>query len=189
MNFKNKLNQIKALLSMEVKLAQQTLMDGVTTIEAEEFAPDYSVGIVTPDGVVPLPVGEYTMQDGNVLVVEQEGIIMSITPANEEEAMPEADHPTAEATEVQAEATPKKVVESVSKETFFNSQLEEIGKQVEALKAENERLKTELASNEPAVKPITHNPEAKEKSLYKMASNAVPTTNHRIFNNLFSNKN
>jgi hypothetical protein len=118
--YKNVLNNVKHLLSMEVKLAQQMLNDGVTTIEAEEFAPDYSVGIVTPDGVIPMPVGEYTTANGEVIVVEVEGIISSIAPEAIEEAMPEMNHPAAEATEpVMAEATAKKVVETVSKETFF----------------------------------------------------------------------
>lgn len=101
------MNNVKQLLSMEVKLAQQTLMDGVTTIEAEEFAPEYSVGIVTPEGVIPMPVGEYTTANGEVLVVEVEGIIASIAPAEAEAEEVEA--PEATATEpVMAEATAKK---------------------------------------------------------------------------------
>ena len=61
MEYKNKLNQIKALLSLEVKLAQMKLEDGITIVEAEAFEPDYSIGIVTPDGIVPMPVGEYEL--------------------------------------------------------------------------------------------------------------------------------
>jgi len=192
MNYKNVLNNVRALLSMEVKLAQQTLMDGVTTIEAEEFAPEYSVGIVTPDGVVPMPIGEYTMQDGNVLVVEQEGIIMSIAPATEEEAMTEAEHPTAEATEpVMADATPKKIVESVSKETFF-AEIEkiktELMSQVETLKAENESLKVELSEKTEAAKPISHNPEnVNEKEIFQFGAKRERTTEDVVFSKLFIN--
>ena len=192
MNYKNVLNNVRALLSMEVKLAQQTLMDGVTTIEAEEFAPEFSVGIVTPDGIVPMPVGEYTMQDGNVLVVEQEGIIMSIAPATEEEAMSESEQPKAEATEpVMADATPKKVVESVSKETFF-AEIEkiktELMSQVETLKAENESLKVQLSENTPAATPINHNPEnVNEKASFKIGNGGFKSTENRIFEKLFKN--
>ena len=47
----------------------------------------------------------------------------------------------------------KKTVESMVKETFFS--------EMESLKEENERLKTELAQmQEP--KPIVHNPESKQ---------------------------
>lgn len=178
--YKNVLNNVKHLLSMEVKLAQQTLMDGVTTIEAEEFAPDYSVGIVTPDGVIPMPVGEYTTANGEVIVVETEGIIASIAPAMEEAPTPEV--PTeATAEPVMAEASAKKVVETVSKETFFAM----VEKTTE-LQAEVERLKVELASNIPAATPISHNPEnVVEKDTFQFASKRERTTEDVVFAKLF----
>jgi len=184
MIYKNVLNNVKHLLSMEVKFAQQTLMDGVTTVEAEEFAPDYSIGIVTPDGAIPMPVGEYTLQDGTVLVVETEGIIKSIGDAAAEEAAPETDHPKAEATEpVMAEATAKKVVETVSKETFFAM----VEKTTE-LQAEIERLKVELASNVPAATAINFNPEnVVEKENFQFASKRERTTEDVVFSKLFKN--
>jgi len=164
---------VKHLLSMEVKLAQQTLMDGVTTIEAEEFAPDYSVGIVTPDGVIPMPVGEYTTANGEVIVVETEGIIASIAPAMEEAPAPEV--PT------EAAATAKKVVETVSKETFFAM----VEKTTE-LQAEVERLKVELASNAPAAAPISHNPEnVVEKQNFQIGAKRERTTEDVVFAKLF----
>jgi len=180
--YKNVLNNVKHLLSMEVKLAQQTLIDGVTTIEAEEFAPDYSVGIVTPDGVIPMPVGEYTTANGEVIVVETEGIIASIAPAMEEEAMPEV--PTEAAAEpVMAEASAKKVVETVSKETFFAM----VEKTTE-LQAEVERLKVELASNIPAATPISHNPEnVVEKQNFQIGAKRERTTQDVVFSKLFKN--
>jgi hypothetical protein len=179
--YKNVLNNVKHLLSMEVKLAQQTLMDGVTTIEAEEFAPEYSVGIVTPDGVIPMPVGEYTTANGEVIVVETDGIIASIAPAMEEAPAPEV--PT-EATEpVMAEATAKKVVETVSKETFFAM----VEKTTE-LQAEVERLKVELASNAPAAAPISHNPEnVVEKQNFQIGAKRERTTQDVVFSKLFKN--
>jgi hypothetical protein len=180
--YKNVLNNVKHLLSMEVKLAQQTLMDGVTTIEAEEFAPEYSVGIVTPDGVIPMPVGEYTTANGEVIVVETEGIIASIAPAMEEEAAPEV--PTEAAAEpVMAEASAKKVVETVSKETFFAM----VEKTTE-LQAEVERLKVELASNAPAATPISHNPEnVVEKQNFQIGAKRERTTQDVVFSKLFKN--
>jgi len=187
MNYKNVLNNVRALLSMEVKLAQQTLMDGVTTIEAEEFAPEFSVGIVTPEGVVPMPIGEYTMANGDMLVVEQDGIIKSIAPAMEEEkeVKVEAEKP------VMADATPKKVVESVSKETFF-AEIEkiktELMSQVETLKAENESLKVELYEKTEAAKPISHNPEnVNEKENFKIGAKRERTIEDIVFSKLFKN--
>lgn len=180
--YKNVLNNVKHLLSMEVKLAQQTLMDGVTTIEAEEFAPEYSVGIVTPDGVIPMPVGEYTTANGEVIVVETDGIIASIAPAMEEAPAPEV--PTEAAAEpVMAEASAKKVVETVSKETFFAM----VEKTTE-LQAEVERLKVELASNIPAAAPISHNPEnVVEKQNFQIGAKRERTTQDVVFSKLFKN--
>lgn len=168
---------------MEVKLAQQTLMDGVTTIEAEEFAPEYSVGIVTPEGVIPMPVGEYTTANGEVIVVETEGIIASIAPAMEKEEEVTAE-PTTEAAEpVMAEATAKKVVETVSKETFFAM----VEKTTE-LQAEVERLKVELASNIPAATPISHNPEnVNQKESFQFGTKRERTTEDIVFAKLFKN--
>ena len=188
MNYKNVLNQVKTLLSIEVKLAQQTLMDGVTTIEAEEFAPDFSVGIVTPEGAIPMPIGEYVLANGDVLVVETEGIIKSIAPEAKEEEMPEAEAPKAEATEpVMAEATAKKVVETVSKETFF-AEVENFATINAALKAEIEALKVELASNAPAAAAINHNPEnVVEKETFQFASKRERTTEDVVFSKLFKN--
>jgi len=188
MNYKNVLNQVKTLLSIKVELAQQTLMDGVTTIEAEEFAPDFSVGIVTPEGAIPMPVGEYVLANGDVLVVEVEGIIKSIAPEAEEVEAPEAEAPSMEAEKpVMAEATAKKVVETVSKETFF-AEVEKFATINDALKAEIEALKVELASNAPAALPITHNPEnVIEKESFQFASKRERTTEDIVFSKLFKN--
>lgn len=199
MNYKNKLNQIKALLSIDVKLAQMKLEDGVTIIEAESFEPEYSVGIVTADGVVPMPVGEYKLEDGNILVVEVEGIIASISPEAEEEVMPEADHPAAEATEPQMaaeESAPKakRIVESVSKETFFEAQIEALRNELSELKAKNEALElskqsleVELSSVEAGAEAIVTNPEAEVKvNSFKLSPNRVRTIEDSVFSKIFN---
>jgi hypothetical protein len=196
MNYKNVLNNVRALLSLEVKLAQQTLMDGITTIEAEEFAPEFSVGIVTPDGIVPMPVGEYDLANGDILIIEKEGIIASIAPKAKDEEMPEVEETSTEETEpaaepVMAENMPKKTVETVSKETFF-AEIEkikaELMTQVEELKAENDALKVELSENTPAATPINHNPEnVVEKESFQFASKRERTTEDVVFSKLFKN--
>ncbi len=124
------------------------------------------VFVVTEDDQkIPVPVGEYEMEDGRILVIEVEGIVKEVKEKMEEEVEVEA--PETE-TEVEVEAkeatnpTPKKTIESVVKESFFS--------EIEALKAENETLKAELSklnkieentevklSEEP--KPISFNPE------------------------------
>lgn len=165
MNTNQILNKVRVLLGMEVKLERMKLMDGVTVIEAESFEPEMEVFVVTEDDQkIPVPVGEYEMEDGRILVVEVEGIVKEVK-EKEEEVEEEVE---VEAPEVEVEAnettapTPKKTIESVVKESFFS--------EIEALKKENETLKAELSklnkveentevelSEEP--KPISFNPE------------------------------
>ena len=158
------INQIKTLLGMEVKLEQMMLADGVTVLEADAFEPEMEIVIVTEDEQkIPVPVGEYEMEDGRILVVENEGIISEMKEMETEVEAPEVEEEVEVETEKKeemetAKAAPKKTIESVVKETFFA--------EIEALKTENETLKAELAKiNEvketelSEVKPISFNPE------------------------------
>jgi len=197
MEYKNKLNQIKALLSLEVKLAQMKLEDGITVVEAESFEPEYSVGIVTPDGIVPMPVGEYELQDGSMVVVEVEGIIASIGPkAEEEEVAPEAEAAPAPeevvAPEMEASPSapqPKRIVESVSKESFFEAQVAELKAEIEALKlaAQQKEEEVQLASQEEAAEPISFNPESAIKPEgFRYAKNRSKGVQDSVYNKLFN---
>ena len=189
------LNKVRELLGMEVKLGTRKLDDGVTTIEAEEFEAGFQVVIVTEDEQkIPLPVGEYKMEDGLMLIVTEEGLIAEIKEAEAEEEVIEEEAKKEEEYEEEVEASTeeakpiKKTVESIVKETFFS--------EMEALKKENEELKSELEKFskvennentneevvvesteetkeevvelseevEAAAKPITHNPENKKKT-------------------------
>lgn len=161
------INKIKSLLGMEVKLEQMKLMDGVTIFEADAFETDNEVFIVTEDEqMIPVPVGEYELENGMILAVAVEGIIAEIKEAVVEEVAPETEAPEVEV-EVEAEAaapSAKKTIESIVKETFFS--------EIEALKTENIELKAQLEllskvdevteevtelAEEP--KPISFNPE------------------------------
>jgi hypothetical protein len=158
------INQIKTLLGMEVKLEQMKLADGVTVLEADSFEPEMEIVIVTEDDQkIPVPVGEYEMEDGRILVVQNEGVISEMKEMETEVEAPEVEEEVEVETEKKeemetAKAAPKKTIESVVKETFFA--------EIEALKTENETLKAELAKiNEvketelSEVKPISFNPE------------------------------
>lgn len=199
MNYKNKLNQIKALLALEVKLAQMKLEDGITILEAEAFEPDYSVGIVTADGIVPLPVGEYKLEDGSILVVAVEGIIAEIKQEEAEaEVEIEVEAAPEEVVEPMMEAevapTPKRIVESVSKETFFEAELEALKTELAAIKAENESLKAdksslevELSNVEAGAEAIMTNPEAEVKvSSFKLSKNRARSIEDSVFSKIFN---
>lgn len=177
----NVINQIKTLLGMQVKLAEMALDNG-TIIEAEVFEAGQSVFIVNEEDRIALPVGEYKLEDGMVLIVAEEGIIAEIKEAE----MPEAEVEETPEVEVEVEqemaetATPKKVIESIVKESHFSKE------EVDALKAEIETLKTELAALknvevveevELSAQPLTHNPEATaEVKLNLYAQSRTKTT-------------
>ena len=68
------LNKIKTLLNLEVKLEEMKLENG-TIVEADKFEKGSEIFIKTDDEKVAMPVGEYILEDGKLLVVEEEGII------------------------------------------------------------------------------------------------------------------
>ena len=184
------INQIKTLLGMEVKLETMKLMDGITIFEADAFEMDNEVFIITEDEQkIPVPIGEYELEDGRILVVEVEGIILEVKEAStEEEVVEEA--PEVEV-EVEAQATPtaKKTIESVTKETFFA--------EIEKLKNENIELKAKLetlskveevaleATELSDVTPISLNPEnINEVTQIKFGSNRPKTLMDTIIEKL-----
>lgn len=189
------LTRIAALLGMnKVELATMKLMDGVTILEADAFEAGMEVFIVTEDEQrVALPVGEYELEDGRMLVVAQEGIIAEIKEMEEEapevEEAPEAEAPMVEE-EMADEAipvAPKKVIKSTIEEMLFSK--------IEELKAENEALKAQLSEqpvmeeapvvDEPAAKPIAHNPEKPQaQTQFSWGQGAGVSTFDRIISKL-----
>ena len=75
--------QIMELLNLqdEIKLESMKLDNG-TVIEAEAFEANQEVFIVTEnEEKIALPVGEYTLEDGMILVVVEEGVIAEVKEA------------------------------------------------------------------------------------------------------------
>ena len=167
MNTNQILNKVRTLLGMEVKLETMKLDDNVTVIEAEAFEADNEVVVVTEDEQkIPLPVGNYNLEDGRVLVVAEEGLIAEVKEKEEEEVEIEVevekDEPMEEEMSDEYTKEVKKTIESVVKETFF-SEMEALKKENEELKAKLSGNQVELASEEPTVDPISFNPENVQK--------------------------
>ena len=74
----------------KVELAQAKLDNG-TVLEAEAFEAGNEIFLVTEDERVAVPVGEYQMEDGQMLVVSEEGIIGEIKSAEAEESEEEVE--------------------------------------------------------------------------------------------------
>ena len=183
----------------EVKLAQETLENG-TVLEADSFEPASEVFIVTDEERIALPVGEYTLSDGRVLVIVEEGIIEEVKAGQEVEEPAEAIDEVVEEV-VEEELTdevkePKKVVESHTVETHFATKEElqaaiavmmelmtdikaEFSNDKEAMAQENNDLK-ELMSTASAAKPINHNPEPSKVQTAKFSSGRRPSAMDRV---------
>ena len=192
MNEKSILNKVRTLLGLEVKLETMMLSDGVSMLEADAFEAGQPVFILTEDEQrIPLPVGEYELEDMRILVVIEEGVIAEVREAAEvEEEVVEETPAVEEEVEATTEtATPKKTIESIVKESFFS--------EIEALKKENEELKAQIAlstvaaeevapvelSEEP--KPISFNPEnSTATDIFKFATKRNATTMDSVLNRI-----
>jgi hypothetical protein len=185
------INQIKTLLGMEVKLETMKLSDGVTVLEADMFEAGNEVFVVTEDEQkIALPVGEYELEDGRILIVVEEGVISEIKEKEaEEEEAPEEEAPIEEEAKKEqemetAKAAPKKTIESVVKETFF-SEIEALKNENIALKAELSKLKETKEVELSEIKPISFNPENENKSeSIKLSSKRARTTMDSILEKL-----
>ena len=183
------LSKIMELLNLqdEVKLESMKLENG-TTIEAEAFEANQEVFIVTEeDEKIALPVGEYTLEDGRMLVVAEEGIIAEVKEAGEPEEAPAEETEEVEAAEEEKEeemayATKEELSAAVAE---MKEMIEEI-KSMMSPKEEEEMAAEEvdLSADEPATKPIKHNPETKTADMHQFSKGAKKDTLSRIFDKL-----
>jgi hypothetical protein len=185
--------QIKNLLGMEenIQLAQLKLENG-TVLEADSFEQNMEVFILSDDERISLPVGEYQLEDGRTLKVEDEGVISEI-------GMNEHKDKEEEEEEKDMEDKDKEKMEYVTKEEF-RKEMDELRKHIEDMMKhkdeEKEKEKEEMASQvateiavemskQPAAKAIKHSPENKEdKKKFVFADNRRQTTLDRIMNKL-----
>ena len=204
MNTNDMISKIKEVvgLSEEVKLEQQALENG-TVIEADSFEAGSEVFIITEDEKVALPIGEYQLEDGRILVVVEEGLISEIKEAGEEEVEEEVEEVEAQeeekeemgyatkeelqevkdiVDEIKAMLEPK---EEMSSEDLGNLLTEELSKH--ELNEVPQEVQEEL--NEPSAEPIMANPEADStnKPSFKFAQNRKPSTFDRVLNKIINN--
>ena len=133
MKFKETINQIKTILGLEVKLTQETLVDG-TFVEAEVYEAGYPLFIVVESELSPAPEGDYELENGTKLTVDANGIISAVEVPGEEEAPAE---------EAPAEEAP---VDAALMEEKFSKAFGEILLAMETLSTEISTVKAELAS-------------------------------------------
>lgn len=151
--YKLKLNQIREVLGMDIKLEMVKLVDGVTTIEYERLEPGFPVFVIAEDGETktPAPAGSHKLEDGTEIEVDEAGMIMEVSAPEVEEAAEEA---TEDVVEVSAEEvkTEEKVdvamadVEKIVEEKFRTlfEVVEEVATEVASIKEEMGAMKTKM---------------------------------------------
>ena len=154
-------------------------LENGTVLEAEAFEAGNEIFIVSEDERVAVPVGEYEMEDGRVLVVSEEGIIGEIKAEESEESE-----------EVEAKED-KEEMEYATKEEMseVKSMIEDLAKKIEEMgkseMSEDKEEKTEMSSDV-EVPSFKHSPEKQEakKENFRIAGNRPLGTLDRVLQNL-----
>ena len=183
------LNQIRTLLNIEVKLEEMKLENG-TVVSADTFEKGSEIFIVTDDEKVAMPVGEYILEDGRLVVVSEEGMIADVREVSDEVPAEETEDLEEETVETEV---PKEVATEV--EAIIEAVVEVIAPVLEEVKSEIEELKKQFSEMKggkkkedmsAARKPIKHNPEAKapQKKQMQFGKGQFNTTLDRVLNKL-----
>tara|TARA_R110000772_G_scaffold38871_2_gene91420 strand:+ start:788 stop:1405 length:618 start_codon:yes stop_codon:yes gene_type:complete len=161
--------EVKAVEFDREKFEDIALLDG--TMIMVEPAVEVGAAVVVMDAELaqPMPVGEYELEDGRVIVIEEAGLIAAV---NEPAAEGEEEEVTEELAEDDKAKEAKRIIESIVTEKVFkavakfNKQVEELTDALSNEKKEKVDFMSEVASileklgEQPAKKPIV----AKQKS-------------------------
>jgi hypothetical protein len=164
------LNKVKELIGVElqeeVKLAQATLENG-TVIESDDFAVGSEVFIVTEDEKVALPVGEYTLEDGEILIIEEEGVIASIGAAEEAPAEEESKEEELEEEEM-SYATKEELAEVKSMIEEIKAMIEDKKEMSEDVEEESDKEELSEVEEKVELEKVIHNPEGEPQREMKL---------------------
>ena len=205
------LNKIKTIIGgielteevREIELAEMKLQNG-TVVEAEEFKKGEAIFIKSDDERIAMPVGEYVLEDGKLLVVEEEGIIADMrdvsddVPAKEEDMKEE--NLAEEAAVYDWEGMEKRIKNLEDAIADLKADKLDSPEDVEATEElseeTNEEVKSELSKEEikenvevelsaEVAEPVKHNPEASNESKFTLNKTNYPKTlQQRIYDKL-----
>jgi hypothetical protein len=188
--------------AVKVELAQIKTADGQAIMEADAFEIGQAVFVVTEEGNIPVPMGEYVLEGGLKVKVDEQGVIVEIETEGAEEIEEVEAKDMVEKEEVMGEdkmeaKMPKKIIKTKTEmeESYFNkfdarlSAIERTNEDLKAvnvqLSAENEELKRQL--NETPAEHTKFNPDAEVKRdfQFKIGAKRNETIQDRVFNSLF----
>lgn len=176
---------------VKVEMANMRLANGVL-LEAESFEAGQNVFLVGEDDEkVAAPVGEHELEDGRVMVIEEEGVIAEIREAVAEavEEEVEVEQSADEEAPVQEEMAEEEVeMNYVTKEEFgaaideIKAMIQDMGKDKEEMSVEE---KVEMSIDEaPAAKKVAAAPVEKKAEFNRLEKKAPQTTMGRVFSKL-----
>ena len=155
-------------------------LENGTIVSAESFEKGKEIFIVTDDEKVAMPVGEYLLEDGRLVVVSEEGLIADVREVSDEVPAKETEEGEEITSDLEEEEAPKEEMAYVTKEEF-SSAVEEMKSMIDEVKAmmspkeemgdESKTLKSRTVKeefSEAASKPIKHNPEGKSTTKKKV---------------------
>lgn len=209
MNATEILSKVKTLLgvdpsNLEVKAEAVTLeeltLENGTTLTAEKFEAGEEVFIQTEDEKVPMPIGEYELEDNRILIVKTEGMIEEIK--NSEEVVEETVEQTVEDTnleEAPVQEEEKSEMNYATKDelTALAESVEEVKGQIKELidaisgdKEKEEMSQQQEELSKPAAEGIKHSPEnVQEKLGARFAINSNQNTTYGRVLQAISNNN
>ena len=181
---------------VKVEMANMKLENGIV-LEAEAFEAGENVFLIgEEDQKVAAPVGEHKLEDGRMLIIEEEGVIAEIRNAESEE-------------EVEEEAAQEEMAEEemayVSKEEFtaaideIKAMIQDMGKDKEDMASESEEVQmneeateevveeeqVEMSADEaPAAKKVTAAPVEKKPDMVKFANKGRKDALARVMSKL-----
>ena len=175
---------------VKVEMATMKLANGIV-VEAESFEAGENVFLIGEDDEkVAAPVGEHELEDGKILVIEEEGVIKEIKDAVEEVTEEVIEEPVAE--EESTEMAEEEMA-YVSKEEF-TAAIDEIKEMIAAMMPKEEQSAEEVVeevveekvemSEVPAAKKVAAAPVEKKPQVQNFSKSGRGTTLARIYSKL-----
>ena len=180
---------------VKVEMANMKLADG-TMLEAEAFEAGENVFLVDEEGEkVAAPVGEHALEDGRVMVVEEEGVIAEIRVAEEapaEEEAPEVEveqaaEEMAYVTKEEFESAVAEIKEMIAGMMPQEEMSEEAPEEAVEMNAETEEVvEVEMSAEDeaPAAKKVTAAPVEKKPEMSQFSKKAGGNTLSRVMSKL-----
>jgi len=202
------LNKIKVLLGMEetpqvdeatpqemeeakeqLKFEEAALEDG-TIISADAFEVGNAVFIVVEEDQQPLPVGEYALADGSLLVVEEEGVIADIKAADEEveEEVEEVVEQSEEVVEQSSDDSKEAIIQAIGVMENLLQEFNALKEEFASIKAEAQENAAKVEEFEKVGEEIKPNPEGNFKQVNENVDLSKLTAQQKVQYLIHKNK-